>query len=375
MKKRILLLTSCIETFTHGYVSRVLIPAGFATTIIAFTCEDDIKYYRRNKVRIILLGTSESGQRLRFFRHLLVVHRVITKEMKHFEFVHFHQANCGLFRWARFFLKHSNKIEVSFWGSDLLRADKKTLRAYKPILDKANKITVITEEMKNVLSERYRGTYDRKTNVIDFGVAAFDNKEEFIDNKKVQSKAIWGVPDGKLSIHIGYNGNEAQQHIPMIRALFDLPENIKEKVHLTVHAGYGSGSTEYIDSVRRALKESRMSFSVLDDYYDQEKVMSLRLSADVFLYGQMTDALSASLLEYIYSGAKIVKGRWLQYSLLERNNLVDYEYNHFKEIPGIVMAIQGDSALAVDVVNDRRRKLREMNSWEALTPKWVELYQ
>ena len=56
---------------------------------------------------------------------------------------------------------------------------------------------------------------------------------------------------------------------------------------------------------------------VLTQFLGPEDSAMLRLSADVFILAIRTDAFSASMQEYLYAGACVLKGAWLGYPQLE----------------------------------------------------------
>lgn len=70
----------------------------------------------------------------------------------------------------------------------------------------------------------------------------------------------------------------------------------------------------------------------------------LRLSADVFILAIRTDAFSASMQEYLYAGACVLKGAWLGYPQLEDMGIELESFRDFADIPALVARAHGRSA-------------------------------
>ena len=62
----------------------------------------------------------------------------------------------------------------------------------------------------------------------------------------------------------------------------------------------------------------------------------LRLCADVFILAIRTDAFSASMQEYLYAGACVIKGAWLGYPQLEDMGIELASFRDFADVPALV---------------------------------------
>ena len=100
----------------------------------------------------------------------------------------------------------------------------------------------------------------------------------------------------------------------------------------------------------------------------------LRLSADVFVLAIKTDAFSASMQEYLYAGACVIKGSWLVYPQLADMGLPPLaEFTDFAEVPGLI-------ALAMDgklkgLSPEQRALFPKLYSWDAVRESWLKLYK
>ena len=106
---------------------------------------------------------------------------------------------------------------------------------------------------------------------------------------------------------------------------------------------------------------------------EKDEVAILRLSTDIFLYGQTTDAISASAMEYLYAGTVLIKPKWLDYS--ELSEAVYYEYGRFEDIPSTLETVLEDRERVFSRPAQNRKQFRAARTWEVLASKWEKLYK
>ena len=75
---------------------------------------------------------------------------------------------------------------------------------------------------------------------------------------------------------------------------------------------------------------------VLTQFLGPEDSAMLRLSADVFILAIRTDAFSASMQEYLYAGACVLKGACAGLSQLEDMGIELESFRDFADIPALV---------------------------------------
>ena len=99
----------------------------------------------------------------------------------------------------------------------------------------------------------------------------------------------------------------------------------------------------------------------------------LRLSADAFVLAIKTDAFSASMQEYLYAGACVLKGAWLGYPQLTDMGISLSEFTDFSEIPALLSQIM-DGRLA-GLTDEQRALFPQLYSWDAVRESWLALYR
>lgn len=269
--------------------------------------------------------------------------------------------------------KISKKRIITFWGSDLLRAIKRDIFIFYPFLKHADIITLMTDEMTKRFNLIYNESFKAEIKTLDFGVPMYSSINECSLNMgRADCKRYWGIDEDKFVIPIGYNGNIEQQHLAMIQNLLLLPESKLRDITVIIHFGYGGKNEEYRNQVQDILEKSKINYVFINRFLNQRETAILRLCADAFLYGQTTDALAGSVLEYVYAGCILIKPSWLDYSVLDKLGVPYIEYNRFEEIPSIIVALKMNENKDIEEI---RKKMWNYNSWDVLVPQWRKLYE
>lgn len=202
-------------------------------------------------------------------------------------------------------------VKVTIWGSDFYRADTARREKQRELYRKCDIIQVATEAIKDDFLEYYK-EFEERIFVANFGLYMFD----VIDTVKKNGFKRDGVT-GRLNVVCGYNGSKHQRHDLIISALDKLNKADKDKLFLIFPMTYGA-SEEYILSIDKKLREINIPYTIYSDNMSDEEVARLRLTSDVVINIQTTDAFSGSLQEHLYSGSVLLVGDWLPYSILDK---------------------------------------------------------
>ena len=281
-------------------------------------------------------------------------------------------------------LKSTAKLVITFWGSDLLRdavSNYKTAQAFKPWIEKASAINLMDNHSKGVFDELYSDVNTDKAIVLDFGDSLFDKIDKEVDTLgKDKAKEKYNLPIDKVIVHIGHNGSVAHQHIKLLETLNNLPQKYKDNLYLVMHfgysiGGYGYSKEEYIDAVNKAASDTEIAYKIITDYITGKDMADFRLTADIMLYGQLTDAISASVVETVYAGGYFINPIWLDYSQLKEQGIKYAEYSEFEEIQEIIEQFLDGNRLSEKDLKLNREAIKKLKGWDFLAPKWRELYE
>ena len=221
------------------------------------------------------------------------------------------------------FIPKTNKVLLSFWGSDLFRVleEDKVLKQQK-VVEMAKVITLHSIEMQDFLEKKYSNIDLSKLRQVLFGMSykIIDN----ISSMKKESPLLflekYNIPSEKMIIKVGYNAEEGQQHIEILMELAKLTTEQKENIHLLVPFTYG-GSKDYIMKVRHIMSKIGITHTIFSKFLNDVEVLQLSQVSDVMLNLRTTDALNNSMMESLLFENVVVNGSWLPYSLLETSSI------------------------------------------------------
>ncbi len=106
----------------------------------------------------------------------------------------------------------------------------------------------------------------------------------------------------------------------------------------------------------------------------EEQVSKLRVITDVFINPQVSDALSNAMLESLYTGALVLNGSWLKYSILDESGIVYYKYDSIEALGKALCSIIDCYESKKKETLFNKKKVYEISSWEYLRKKWLQLY-
>lgn len=268
--------------------------------------------------------------------------------------------------------KNFGKIVLSFWGSDLLRQKHWRLQFLKVLFDIADRITFETDEMIAIFQGKVGNKYNDKIRKANFGSSVMERQNKLTEQEILNFAEKYGINRNKRCIVIGYNRNEAHQHYEVIRSLIDSNIN-KDDFFVIIPWTYGPESKEYRDRLESQLR-GNFEYTFLETFMERDEIACLRACTDVLFQVQITDSLSATMLETLYGKKEVITGNWLPYK-----ELVD---------AGITMSFVdkvSDAGKALEKITKTPAAQAELEknkeiiwsrySWEASINKWISLYQ
>lgn len=191
------------------------------------------------------------------------------------------------------------------------------LQSKKSLLDYADFIIVDTRKILNDFLS-LAPQYQSKIDVVHFKTYQL----EVLKNKITQDNKRKSKQNEKLTICCCNNATVRQQHWIGIRALAALKESDKRKIKVIFLMTYGYNSIpDYKDKIAKKMKEIDIEYNIIDSYLSHEELADLRKNIDILLHLIVADARSGALYESLYAGSVVIKGDWLNYPELEKENV------------------------------------------------------
>ena len=372
----ILLIADTKSIWTKEFIDKVLLPIGAS---VSLQCDPDADgrfddYYRENGVRMI--GRYRLSPLITKIPKIRVLHRELRKKAAlepykgKFDAVIVLYVTPFAVKCAKIISDGKTKIYAMFIGSDILRIESKDVKRLCELM-KDHTLSVMCESCQTAraFQEKIGDRISVFSNTIYLGNTVIPHIDDKIKNGRLRCKREFNISENRISVCIGYNASPAQQHLKVVEQLKKLDEEIKSKIYIVIPAAYG-GTKEYISEINSALQASGIEYGILTEFLNQEEAAALRVATDIFINAQTTDAISASVMEAYYAGARLISAEWLKYQ--EFLNW-DLEYINFKSFDGLNEALVKCLDMGFDQCNRNRMKIFKEKSWKTCQNKWTDM--
>lgn len=374
---RVLIIGNASSVWLKEYVRNIHAPEG---NRLCITAVEDLpagyeQAYAESGAKIVSLGKKRGGLLSSAWKGVKLALFCLANRNS-FDFVELHSLTYGRLTSLGMLLAvrllRAKKI-ACFWGSDLLAINASAARALEPIVAECDYLNVPTEAMVEAFCGYYGTKYDDKRVVVKFGSLAYSEIEKLKASQpeKASHKAGFGLDEHRVTVAVGYNGQERQQHIPALASLAALPEECKDKIELLLHMSYGTDE-EYLQRVRRAAEQSGISHVIITEAFELDKIAQMRMATDIFIHAQTSDALSGSIRECIYAETVLINPCWVPYPEYDAMGVEYFRYETFGELPGIVEDLLTGTA-AVDVKKNAELVYNNY-SWNAQRSSWQKVF-
>ena len=214
----------------------------------------------------------------------------------------------------------TKNIVITPWGSDVLRVeDEKSIKELRKVYSKARYVTISKDsQIGQCAMEKFKVNPEKMVK-LGWGGAFFDFIQE--NTERVSSevaKTRFGLSD-KYVITCGYNTQREQRHEQIIDAIYGVRDQLPGNLVLLFPFTYGRSawSDEYTESLKEKCRELGLNFIAVEEHLDMLDLLKLRMSTDIFVHVQTTDAGSRCVMEYVACNKKVVHGSWIKYAYLE----------------------------------------------------------
>ncbi len=269
----------------------------------------------------------------------------------------------------------SKKLNINMGGSDFYRVtDGERNYKYK-LIGCADNIVAQTKETMQNFGAYYGENIATKIVLLPYGIEVLDliNRCKSISKTIIREK--YCILADKIVITCGHNAGEAHQHIEMIEALNQLPQNIKSKIVCVLPMTYPEGKSKYIDSVKIKLEESDLEYIVLTQFMSFQQMAEYALISDVMIHVQKTDQLSSAMLEQMYAGSIVIAGKWLPYKSLHDLGIFFLDVGNIADLATVVYNVVINLKKYKDKCMNNRDIIWKNSSWEELAYKWHALWK
>lgn len=380
MAKRMLVIADSDSFWTVRFLRRVALPEGYEIVLFPIWGNqgkyDD--FYAENKVRVYQdnhkLPVIRRIPRVRMWARIWANAQSLLK-LGPFDVVHNHYiSQRDLALGALVARKCRARWVATIWGSDFLRISNQEKRRMAPLLNRCDHVHNVTSMIEDQVAEVCGEAIRPKLVLADFGQESYSLMDDMRRRMtRADCKRSYGMDPESFVLCIGSSASAAQQQLKTLEVMKTMPEELLRKITIVLQQTYCVDDPDYLQKTHEAAAELPCKTVIMTEFMNDEQCARLRLAADAYIHAIKTDALSSTMLDYLYAGTCVIAGSWLDYPPLDAWNIKLHRFDAFEELPGLIeKAVNGQIS---GLTEGQRAVFAAEGSWESLLPKWLDMYK
>jgi hypothetical protein len=313
------------------------------------------------------------------FYSWFALYSFLIKNKKKYDIIHFKWLVPEVVLFPRLINKFCRKSIATFWGTE-----QKTQSIFysnfiyrlclRNFLQKKDAITYPS-------NEKYKEQLKIHSNHEKFHYAIYSSSiysaiERLVATEsKNKSKEYLSFDPEKITISIGYSGKKVHQHVKIINTLFRDSALVKhkDKLHFILPLNYGCDSS-YIEEIKYLIKSYNANYKIITQKMTDFEIARLRNATDIMIQLSSSDALSASIIESLLTGAILISGKWLPYEVFKQKRLFFYELDNIDStLPKLIIKLAEDIDVELKKCQNNKEKWG-FETWGKVIKYWIEIY-
>lgn len=298
--------------------------------------------------------------------------RRVNRKLKNYDVICLHALtpiNIQVFR----FLRPGLQLVVgAIWGSDFYKRGGYESDVFN-MMDSCDRIIVPNPKMQEDIISAHSVAESKFRHCI-FGAQPLEELNKLIAVDPIVAKKRLFQCANYFVITCGYNGHSNQQHLDIINSFGAIKSQLPQNLLLVFPMTYG-GESSYKERVKHQLESLGLNYTILENYLSEEDNASLRISTDLFIQVQKTDALSGSMREHLYAQNLVLTGAWLPYETLKNDGVYFEEINDMSSLSEkIAYILSNFSTLKVRVKTCNTINKFEKFRWPICIKDWYKVF-
>lgn len=380
MAKRMLVIADSDSFWTLRFLKRVALPEGYEIVIFPIWGHqgkyDD--FYQENGITVYQdqhkLPLIRYIPRVRMWARIWANAQSLMK-LGPFDVVHNHYiSQRDLALGALVAQKCKARWVATIWGSDFLRVSEKEKRRMAPLLSRCDYVHNVTSMISDQVIACCGESIRPKLVLADFGQESYSLMDTMRQTMtKADCKRSYGIDPESFVLCIGSSASAAQQQLKTLEAMKNMPEALLRKITVVLQQTYCVDDPAYLQKTHEAAHALPCKTVIMTEFMNDEQCARLRLASDAYIHGIKTDALSSTMLDYLYAGTCVIAGSWLDYPPLDAWGIKLHRFDTFDEVPALIeKAVNGQIS---GLTKEQRAVFAAEGSWESLLPKWLDMYK
>lgn len=291
----------------------------------------------------------------------------------HYDVINLHYSDLYYTDYIKQLLPLGERFVPVIWGSDFYRVNSNEREKQRKLYNPASAIILGNPGVAQEFYKFYND-YQQKGRVVGFGIAKLELLKTLLQTETKQSiRREFDIPEGLICVVCGYNGSVEQQHEWILKELGKAPHHIKSRIHILLPLTYGANKAR-IEILRTRVKETGVSYSILEGFMNDVQTAKLRIVTDVVVNAQTSDSLSASLQEHMYAGNVLLAADWLPYNVFEDLGIRMSRFSKSNFLANFTEVINKYQDFASEMVGNAE-KIYRFSAWENRIDQWVTVFK
>jgi glycosyltransferase involved in cell wall biosynthesis len=294
------------------------------------------------------------------------------KEFQKYDFIHIHRLSIQAAFLIIFISKFCNaKIITTVWGSDFYKNSKYNKKLFFHACNLSDTITFANKETKEQFLKKFRWEKNN-ISIQRFGLAPLEQIKK-LRTTKHEAKRQLGWDGNKLAVTIGYNLYPNQQHIHILKQIDSLT-NYSDKIELIIPITYGGNEYYKMELLSEANKLPYTN-RLYDQFLSDEKIALIRLASDIMIQLQVTDQLSGSMQEHLFTRNVVITGSWLPYQTMIDYGIEFIRIDSIEELSDKLEKVINQYDSFYQKTTENPEAILKLSSWESNISDWIQLYE
>ena len=276
---------------------------------------------------------------------------------------------------AKLIRKKAKRLNLKVGGSDFYRSTVAEKEYKKRLISCADMITADTECTANNFVSYFKGNTKDKIRTLPYGVEVLDYINKKRDVSKDDIRERFRICKDKIIVTCGHNANKEHQHLKMVDALAQLPDEMKEQIVCVFPMTYGAKDEEYEKEIIQRLSKDGIEVVILREYLSFEDMAEYALISDIMIHVQTTDQLSSAMLEEMYAGSVVIAGEWLPYRNLREKGIYFIDVKEIRDITEVIEDVVKNIQEYKRRCKENRELVWRYSSWDTLAEQWYEIWK
>jgi glycosyltransferase involved in cell wall biosynthesis len=308
------------------------------------------------------------------YLNFLKIFRFFKKNDCHYDVCNIHYTDVRYFFIRKRLFNISEKLVISVYGSDFNKYKKYDF-FQKPFYKKAKRITLANEITKDHFDAYYKNKFSSKLSICRFGLSLIPLIKEAQSDALYKTNALknFNFPEDKIIITIGYNSSPNNQQLKVIEEILKIDSELLKKIFLVFPMTYG-GFANNIKDVESILVNTSIPYSIIRNFLNTQELVLLRIASDIMIQLPISDQLSATMCEYLYTRNWVITAKWLPYESIDQTGVKYDRIESFDQLTDRLEEILQNFTHFTSLTEQNPERIWDFSSWKQNINAWIDVY-